>query len=83
MRNSNIILGVATFALGVVGAINSIGANRFVANARVWTVGKVVCTLFTTACGNRTGICTTTTTLHRTVFTINSTNCVKIHPRIN
>jgi hypothetical protein len=82
MRNSNIILGAAAFVLGVAGAINSIGANRFVSDSRVLTANGFVCTLFTCLCGSVWGICTTGTISHRTVYTINSTNCVNIHPRI-
>jgi hypothetical protein len=81
MRNSNIVLGAATFILGVAGAITSIGANRL-EQARVWTVNKVVCTIFTTPCLHTSGVCTTATNLHRTVFTLNSTTCKNIHPRI-
>jgi hypothetical protein len=81
MRNSNIVLGTTAFVLGILGAVSSIGAKH-IGLYRVWTVNKVICTLFTSViCGNTIGICTTGTVLHRTVFTLNSTNCITIAPR--
>jgi hypothetical protein len=81
MRNLNIVFVATAFILGIVGAITSIGANRFVANSRVWTINKVICTLFSTGCHGGLSICTTGTAFHRTVFTINSpcTNIFKNH----
>jgi hypothetical protein len=81
MSNSNIAFGATAFILGIVGAVSSMGAKQ-ITTYRVFTVNKVICTLITTViCGNEFGICTTGTVLHRTVFTLNSTNCVNVAPR--
>ncbi|PSL28092.1 hypothetical protein CLV42_10811 [Chitinophaga ginsengisoli] len=80
MKNSSVIFGVSSLVLGVVGAISTMGHNKFTANARIITkLHNLQCTLFTTTCGNGTGVCTTLT--HRTVFTLNSLDCSKVHPK--